>query len=266
MTKIISEIGWNHLGDLELAKEMISESKNNGADFVKFQTWSVSRLKNGPWDVDGRREIYEKAELTLHDHQQLYEFCNTLGIEFFTSVFSIPDAELLSKIQSKYVKIASFESRNHELLKFCNGLFDTIFISTGTSNLDEIRKSVNVIDKSKIVLFHCVSSYPLDYSEANLPRINKLKAICQNVGYSDHTEGIEGSKIALGYDIGYLEKHFTIDQNLSGRDNKFSILPNDLKDLKDYITIIQKMKKDHGSGYLDCEIDSRNIMTGRFDG
>ena len=71
MTKIVSEIGWNHMGDLTLAKEMIHASKESGADIVKFQTWSVSRLKKGPWDKDGRTEIYKKAELSENDHQQL---------------------------------------------------------------------------------------------------------------------------------------------------------------------------------------------------
>ena len=89
MTKIISEIGWNHMGDMNLAKKMIQSSKDNGADIVKFQTWSVSRLKPGPWDDDGRTEIYKKAELSLNDHQQLKSYSDGLGIEFLSSVFSL---------------------------------------------------------------------------------------------------------------------------------------------------------------------------------
>ena len=117
-TKIISEIGWNHMGDMDLAKDMIHASKENGADFVKFQTWSVERLKNGPWDEDGRLEIYKKAELTKDQHVELYEYSNKVGIEFFSSVFSIEDAKLLSEVQDKFVKIASFDSDNLELKQF----------------------------------------------------------------------------------------------------------------------------------------------------
>ena len=73
MTKLISEIGWNHMGDMTLAKEMINASKENGADFVKFQTWSVDRLTSGPWDEDGRLEIYKKEELSKDKHLELYE-------------------------------------------------------------------------------------------------------------------------------------------------------------------------------------------------
>ena len=266
MTKIISEIGWNHLGDIELAKKMIQASKENGADYVKFQTWSVSRLKAGPWDQDGRRDIYEKAELSFDDHVLLKNFCDECDIEFFTSVFSIPDAKLLAEIQNKYVKIASFESRNISLLEVCDSLFDIIFISTGTSTINEILESIKIIKNSEVVLMHCVSSYPLLHNDANLPQIPRLKEISPKIGYSDHTKGIEGVKIALEYGLDYIEKHFTIDQNLPGRDNKFSILPAELNNLKEYIKLKNQMNIDHGDVLLECEKEAREVMEGRFNG
>ena len=265
-TKIISEIGWNHMGDMNLAKEMISASKENGADMVKLQTWSVDRLSPGPWDTDGRREIYEKAELTKDKHIELYEYSNNLSIPFFTSVFSVEDARLLAYVEVERVKIASFESRNKDLLSFCDGLFDTIYISTGTSTVDEIKESLEHIKTSKVVLLHCVSCYPLEPKNVNLPRILGLKGLCDRVGYSDHTPGIDASKVALGYDIEVIEKHFTIDHDLPGRDNKFAILPHELKELSDYIKLREELNIDHGNGYMDCEIESREVMTGRFSG
>ena len=268
MTKIVSEIGWNHMGDITLAKEMISASKENGADFVKFQTWSVERLKNGPWDEDGRLEIYKKAELTKDQHVELYEYSNKVGIKFFSSVFSIEDAKLLSEVQNKYVKIASFDSDNIDLLKFCNDNFETMFISTGTKTVDEVKGSVikeNIPDANVVVL-HCISSYPLEPKNANLPRINSFKKIYDKVGYSDHTFGVETTKVALEYDIDIVEKHFTLDRDLPGRDNKFAILPHELKDLSDYIKLREESKTFHGDGYLECEQESRDVMTGRFDG
>jgi len=268
MTKIVSEIGWNHMGDITLAKEMISASKENGADFVKFQTWSVERLKNGPWDEDGRLEIYKKAELTKDQHVELYEYSNKVGIEFFSSAFSIEDAKLLSEVQNKYVKIASFDSDNIDLLKFCNDNFETMFISTGTKTVDEVKSSVSRenIPDAKIIVLHCISSYPLEPKYANLPRINSFKKIYDNVGYSDHTSGVETTKVALEYDIDVVEKHFTLDQSLPGRDNKFAILPHELKDLSDYIKLREESKTFHGDGYLECEQEAREVMTGRFDG
>jgi sialic acid synthase SpsE len=264
MTKIISEIGWNHMGDMDLAKEMISASKENGADMVKFQTWSLERLKDGPWDTDGRREIYEKAELTKDKHIELYEYSNKLNIPFFSSVFSVEDARLLVYVEKDKVKIASFESRNKELLSFCDGLFDTIYISTGTSTIDEIKESLEYIKTSNVVLLHCVSSYPLEPQNTNLPKINALKEICDRVGYSDHTTGVEVSKAALEYDIEVIEKHFTLDHDLPGRDNKFAILPHELKELSDYIKLRKEVNVNHGNGYLECEEEAREVMTGRF--
>ena len=148
MTKIISEIGWNHMGDMERAKDMISLSKENGADFVKFQTWSVERLKKGPWDTDGRLDIYKKAELTTEQHFELYEYSHKVGIDFFSTPFSIEDCEILKSVQNKFVKIASFESTNRELLEYCDDNFETLFISTGTKSVIEVEESLKYLNKS----------------------------------------------------------------------------------------------------------------------
>ena len=126
MTKLIAEIGWNHMGDMTLAKDMITAAKESGCDFAKFQTWSVDRLKSGVWDTDGRREIYEKAELDLDKHFDLKNYCDEIGIGFMSSVFSIQDAELLRQVVTDYVKIPSFESRNEELINYCNDNFDKL--------------------------------------------------------------------------------------------------------------------------------------------
>jgi sialic acid synthase SpsE len=155
---------------------------------------------------------------------------------------------------------------NGELLSYCDNNFDTIYISTGTSTVDEIKESLKYIKTSNVVLLHCVSSYPLEYANANLSRINSLKKLCDRVGYSDHTSGVEGSKAALEYDIEVIEKHFTIDHDLPGRDNKFAILPHELKELSDYIKLRREMNVNHGDGYLECEEEAREVMTGRFDG
>ncbi len=266
MIKIIAEIGWNHCGDIELAKEFIFSAKENGADYAKFQTWSTSRLKNGDWDNDGRREIYEKAELSIKNHEDLIKCCEENNISFLSSVFSIPDAQLLFDLKCKSVKIPSFESRNHDLINFCDNHFETIFMSCGTSTFDEIKESVAKISKADLFLMHCVSVYPQDYEEANLPKMKKLMSICDKVGLSDHIEGVESAKIAIGEGAVIIEKHFTINKKLPGRDNKFSILPHQLKDLSDFINNRRMMLKDLGLGYNEKENDSRINYTGRFNG
>jgi len=117
MTRIIAEIGWNHIGNLNLAKKMIFAAKQNGADLVKIQTFSEKQLIPGPWDKDGRRELYKKASLSLRDHITLYRYAKKNKIIFFSSVFNIQGASLLSKVQRDFVKIPSSEIRNLELIK-----------------------------------------------------------------------------------------------------------------------------------------------------
>ena len=206
MIEIIAEIGWNHMGDMEIAKKMIDAAQESGANYAKFQTWSVDRLKSGEWDLDGRREIYKKAELSKEDHVTLIQHCNKVGIEFLSSVFSIEDAKLLVSLGLKKVKIPSFECRNEELIKFCNNKFDVVFMSTGTSTWREITKSVELFTNAKLVLMHCVSSYPADYDKANIFKLSPLKMLCANVGYSDHIFGVESCKVAMGYKIQAIEK------------------------------------------------------------
>jgi len=266
MIKIIAEIGWNHCGDLELAKQMAKAAQESGATYAKYQTWSVSRLKSGSWDQDGRRQIYEQAELSEQDHIELINYCNEIGIKFLSSVFSIPDAELLVKLGCKEVKIPSFESRNIELITYCNDNFDTVFMSTGTSKYSEIKLSTMYFDKANLYLLHCVSSYPCNPSIANIPRMNKLKELGFSIGYSDHIQGVESAKVAIEFGAEVIEKHFTIDNNLPGRDNKFAILPTDLDNLSSYIKLRNEMLIDKGVDFQECESDSRTNYTGRFNG
>ncbi len=266
MTKLIAEIGWNHMGDMKLAKKMILAAKESGCDFAKFQTWSVSRLKRGSWDTDGRREIYENAELSFDKHIELKEYCDKVGIGFMSNVFSIEDAKLLKNVVKDYVKIPSFESRNTELIHYCLKHFKHLLISTGTSTFNEMRSIVVNIPHDKYTLLHCVSSYPCDFNIVNLPRMNTLKQLSNSVGFSDHAHGIESAVLSLGMGVDFIEKHFTTDNDLPGRDNKFAVLPSDMKRLSDYIKISEKVLDDKGMNFQDCELDSRNNYTGRFNG
>jgi len=266
MIKVIAEIGWNHCGDMELAKKMILAAKKSGATYAKFQSWSVSRLKSGSWDQDGRREIYEKAELTEERHIELIKYCNEVGIKFMSSVFSIKDAELLVKLGVEDVKIPSFESRNHKLIQYCDQNFKSVFMSTGTSTYQEIADSTKFIMSSDFYLLHCVSTYPCNPDQSNLLRMILLKNLNFPIGYSDHIQGVESAKVAIGEGAVVIEKHFTVDNDLPGRDNKFAILPDQMKDLTDYIKMRNDMFISHGDDYQESELDSRINYTGRFDG
>lgn len=265
---LIAEIGWNHLGDMGLAERMIYAAAHSGATYAKFQTWDVSRLKPGEWDTDGRRELYEQSQLSREDHIRLISCCNRNNIKFLSSVFSLEDAQLLVELGCRDVKIPSFESRNKELIDYCSNNFDIVFLSTGTSTVDEISESIRdaSFKSCKLYLLHCVSTYPCEYSMANISKMELLRALSPYVGYSDHIEGIDSAKIAIGFGAQVIEKHFTIDNLLPGRDNKFALEPMQMRLLANYIMDRKRMMVYHGPGYQAVEQNQRDNYTGRFNG
>lgn len=265
-TKLIAEIGWNHMGEINLAKEMIDAAAENGADFAKFQTWSVKNLINGPWDTDGRREIYTKAELTKEMHEELYEYCISKKINFLTSIFNLNDMDKLENIKLNTIKIPSHEIYNIDLIKNILNLFETVLVSTGAAKWTEIKNISKINNFEKIVLLHCVSSYPCKFEDLNFNKFKELSKISKNqIGYSGHYHGIDDAKIAISLNASYVEKHFTINNNLPGRDNKFAILPKQLKEISKFINNHAKMDLNKNLDLLDGELDIYNNYRGRWN-
>lgn len=264
--EVIAEIGWNHQGDMELAKQMVHAAFTSGADYAKFQTWSVDKLIPGPWDSDGRREIYRKAQLTKDRHLELISYCNELGIKFLSSASSIEAAQLLLDVGCTEVKIPSMEVNNISLLEFVNKHFNRIILSLGAHTLEEAKQAIKIFDKNKLIVLHCVSVYPCDYTMANIPKLKVLQTIHDKVGYSDHIQGVDSAKVAIGEGAVVIEKHFTVDNNLPGRDNVFAILPEDMEELTTFIKRRENMFIDHGVDFLPQEQDSRENYRGRWDG
>jgi sialic acid synthase SpsE len=251
--KLIAEIGWNHVGDMDIAKRMIDAAKESGADYAKFQTWSVSRLRPGPWDTDGRREIYEKAELTPEKHEILYKHCQEVGIKFLTSIFDAHDIKMVRKFTNE-VKIASTEIANEILLDKVTSTFDHVYVSLGASYPKEYIKH---LDKPNITFMHCVSSYPCEYSDVNFNKFlwlkDKVKDATYQIGYSGHAIGIWDAIQAISLGATVVEKHFTIDHELPGRDNKFAILPNEFKMIREFSDKKDLMMIDRGLLPQKCE-------------
>ncbi len=262
--KLIAEIGWNHMGSINLAEEMIKAAKKSGADYAKFQTWSVKNLKAGPWDKDGRRQIYEKAELTKSDYTKLSKICKKYKINFLTSIFNHKDHELINHLKSQTIKIPSPENRNKNLLKFVSKKYKNIFLSTGAAKIMEIQKSLKYLNKNKVTVMHCVSAYPCNDENVDLNRINSLKKISKNIGLSDHTHDIISCLFSLSQGITLIEKHFTVDNNLPGRDNKFAILPDKFLELKKSIDRYKLMTKKNNGKFIAQEKEIRKIYTGRW--
>ena len=231
--KLIAEIGWNHMGNMGLAEKMISEATKSGADYCKFQTWKVKNLKDGPWNSDGRLEIYNKAELSSENHKKLFELCEKFKIKFLKSVFNINDLEFLSELSSEAIKIPSHEVYNLELIKAACKKFKKVFISVGACKWSEFENILELdIDLKKVFFMHCVSSYPLEDKGANLAIIQLLHEVHGGpVGYSDHTIGAEMPIYAIAAGACMIEKHFTLDITAEGPDHSMSADPSTLSKL-----------------------------------
>jgi len=261
---IVAEIGWNFLGEIGLAKKMIISAKKCGADAVKFQIWNPKNLKKGLWDTDGRKELYEKSYLDQKRYKILYDFSKKNKIKCFASIWSLNDLKTLSRVSKDIVKIPSPESYNVELIKNSLTLFKQVIVSVGCLNHNELKKLFKFRKNKKLIVLHCVSSYPLEAKNCNFKKFHYLKKIFKNVGYSGHMDGIEDSIYALANDAVIIEKHFTTNKNLHGRDNKFSLEPQDFKKICDLRNIFSEFKIDHGLNIQKSEKDIFKNYRGRW--
>lgn len=256
---IIAEIGANHNGDIALAKKIIDKAKDCGADAVKFQSWTPSSLiskseydKNQSYnDGDGGKkhfgslkEMVEKYYLRENQHFELNQYCKNIGIDFCSSPFSKSEVDLLIKLDVPFLKIASMDINNLELLKHIAKYKKPIVLSTGMSTISEIERAVKTIENEgnkQIVILHCISIYPPKYEEIHLNNIKMLQqAFDYPIGFSDHTIGISIplASVALGACI--IEKHFTLDKNMPGWDHQISANPIEMAEIVSESRNIQK--------------------------
>lgn len=265
----IAEIGWNFMGNLQLAEKMIKDAATAGANTAKFQYWKPNKLRAGEWDNDGRRQIYESAQLGIDDLRYLINTCAANNIKFLTSVFNAEDALELSEIGIREIKIPSHEIANFELHRFCLSAFDKIYVSCGACTeyeLDEVSKLYSVFSSKKdIVAMHCISSYPCPPEKTNLPRFVELKSrFDTKLGFSDHSQSTLIPALSLAYGCTVIEKHFTSDKNLPGRDNQFALLKSEFKQMVHNCEEAALANISHGTDYLDIESNTVTQYRGRW--
>ena len=263
--KFIAEIGWNFIGDMALAKRMVVAAKEAGADYAKFQVWDPKSLKPGPWDKDGRREIYEKAFLDDGRIKELHEMCRQVGLGFFVSVFELDSLRRVANISTEVIKIPSHECVNWPLIDLALETFNEVFLSVGALDEMQLNELIERYQKyENLVVLHCVSSYPLEIDRVNLPKLKFLREKFSTVGYSSHFTGTIDAILACTLGADYVEKHFTVDNNLPGRDNKFALLPDAFKSMIADAELARAAMVDCGLGMQDCEADVATVMRGRW--
>jgi len=244
---IIAEISGNHNGSKNNFLKLIKSACINGADLIKIQTYEQKditlnknygnfKISKGIWKGQNLWDLYHKTCTPFAWHADAFKIAKKYNKIIFSSPFSIRAVDLLEKLGCRLYKIASFEITDLKLIKYVASKKKPIIISTGMASLDEIKKAIKVINQyhSKIIILHCVSSYPTKLSEVNLERINFLKKKFANymIGISDHTNNIYSSIAATSYDVVAIEKHFKISEKCNSPDSSFSILPKQLSELK----------------------------------
>jgi len=254
-TLIIAEAGVNHNGSMSNAFKLIDAAKLAGVDYVKFQTFKSEKLvsksalkanyqiQNTANEKDTQFEMLKNLELSEKHHEELIQYCKKIGINFFSTAFDLESLQYLKDIGLDLVKIPSGEITNLPYLRKAAELFSRIILSTGMSNLSDIEAAVNVFKLKgieDITILHCNTEYPTPMKDVNLMAMLTIKEHFKfNIGYSDHTLGIEVPIAAVALGATIIEKHFTLDRTMEGPDHAASLEPNELKLMVDAIRNIE---------------------------
>jgi sialic acid synthase SpsE len=236
---IIAEVNSSHNGSIETAKEMIKKVKDAGCDCVKFQSWSAETLYSKTYYDKNpiSKRIVDKFAISDDHMIELAKYSKEIGISFASTPYSKAEVDVLvDKIHVPFIKIASMEINNYGYLTYIAKKGIPVILSTGMSDMDEIRKAVKAIEEAgnkQIVILHCVSVYPASPEIINLNNITTLQKEFPNyaIGYSDHTLGTEVASASIALGSAVIEKHFTLDKSKMGLDNNMAIEPSEMKAL-----------------------------------
>lgn len=273
---IIAEAGVNHNGDIDIAYKLIDKAVEAKVDAIKFQTFKsemvVSKYaqqaeyqKKNTGVTESQLEMVKKLELSFKDFRKLKKYCDKKEIIFLSTPFDLESIEFLNSLEIEIFKIPSGEITNLQYLIKIGQLGKGVILSTGMSNLGEIEKALDVLRKNgtdDITVLQCNTSYPTLMEDVNLRAMNTIKeAFKVNVGYSDHTLGIEVPIAAVAMGATVIEKHFTIDKNMKGPDHRASLNPDELLEM---VRCIRNIEKAVGTGIKrPSKSEEKNIEVAR---
>lgn len=243
--RIVGEINTGHFGDMSLAREAILAAKSAGLDVIKFQSWKPESLYTSRYLEENRLEagLYKRFSLGRDELHELANFSHEAGIAFSSTPYSEEEVEELAAMPNlAFIKVASMEVNNHQFLKHVARMSKPIVLSTGMSTFDEVENAVRtILDSAEcdLTLLHCTSVYPTPDEELNLANITTLKSMFPdlNVGYSDHSEGVEAGVAAIALGAVLLEKHFTTSKTKIGFDNAMAM---SVEEIRAYVSSARK--------------------------
>jgi N-acetylneuraminate synthase len=298
---IIAEAGVNHNGSIELAKELVNKAFEAGADAVKFQSFRAEKItsriaqkadyqKLTTGESESQFEMLRKLELSVEDHLELVEYCNSLGIKFLSTPFDLDSLDLLVKqCNVPMLKIPSGEITNAELLLAMARTGLPIIMSSGMTFIGEVEEALGVLAfgytaaadvipsraafrmaycceegqkaiRNKVTLLHCTTEYPTPYQDVNLRTMDTLKAAFGlPVGLSDHTDGIAVPIAAVARGASIIEKHFTLDRDMQGPDHKASLDPLQLQEMVKSIRQVEAAMGSANKLITSSEMSNKNV-------
>jgi N-acetylneuraminate synthase len=272
---IIAEIGANHNGDMDLAKQMIDEAVECGVDAVKFQSWTNKTLisreeyeRNQKYDDSPKKhfgsleEMVDKYYLREEQHHLLKKYCDEKGVQFCSTPFSEQEVDLLEELDVPFYKVASMDINNLRLLSYIAAKGKPVILSTGMSTIGEIEQAVKTVEEAgnnQIVILHCISIYPPQPEDIHLNNILMLQQMYPDypIGFSDHTIGtsVPIASVALGAAV--LEKHFTLDRDLPGWDHEVSANPEEMRYIVSESEIVSKSLGNYNRVVTQAEEDKK---------
>ena len=277
---LVAEIGFNHNGDVELAKRMIESATINGADAVKLQTFVAREMISNtlladdpdhPGDEIPFYEFFQRYELSREDYKVLIAYARTLHIPLFSTPFDDASLDMLVELEMPALKIASSDLIYTPFLEKVAETGLPVVLSTGMGSVDEIGEALHALRKANsVILLHCVSNYPSRYEEMNLRCLDGLRSRFElPVGLSDHTLDNLSAVVAASLGAVLIEKHFTLDRNLPGVDQSISMQPEDLRQLKSELLNVTKIlgegKKEIQESEIPVRLSARRSLVARVD-
>lgn len=272
---IIAEAGVNHNGNYELACKLVDAAKAAGVDCIKFQTFKAKNLvsyaaQKAEYQKDttgdgSQADMLKKLELSYEEFLALKDYCDKVGICFLSTPFDFDSIEFLNSIDMPFWKIPSGEVTNFPYLVALAKTGKPVVMSTGMCDLEEIQAAIDVLRENgtkDIKLLHCNTEYPTPFDDVNLRAMQTMrKSFDLEVGYSDHTKGIEVPVAAVALGATVIEKHFTLDRNMEGPDHKASLEPDELAKM---VSSIRNIERALGNGdKTPSPSEQKNITVAR---
>lgn len=270
---VIAEIGINHNGDLQLAKQLIDIAVDAGCDAVKFQkrtpeicvpTEQRDVMRETPWGLITYMDYRHKVELGISDYTEIDQYCRSKGIVWFASCWDKPSVDFIAQFKPACYKVASASLTDDELLLHINSKGKPVILSTGMSTMEEIRHSVDLLSPDQLLIAHSTSSYPCKTKELNLRMINTFQGEFNfPIGYSGHEVGLQTTLAAVALGATFIERHITIDRSMWGSDQSASVELQGLIRLVRDIRIIEEAIGDGVKRLYEGEIVARQKLRRR---